>query len=91
VKNEASAILLIACPDRQGIVCAVTDFLMRHNGNIIDLEQHTDGEEQVFFMRVEWELNGFALPRPISSQASLSLLDPESLDFNLARLVQASQ
>jgi len=71
MKNEASAILLISCPDRQGIVCAVTDFLMRHNGNIIDLEQHTDGEEQAFFMRVEWELSpkafdgasGFALPR----------------------------
>lgn len=63
MKNEASAILLISCPDRQGIVCAVTDFLMRHNGNIIELEQHTDAEEAVFFMRVEWELNGFALPR----------------------------
>jgi formyltetrahydrofolate deformylase len=71
LKNEASAILLISCPDRQGIVCAVTDFLMRHNGNIIDLEQHTDSEEKVFFMRVEWELaakasgaaGGFALPR----------------------------
>ncbi|MBM4152278.1 MAG: formyltetrahydrofolate deformylase, partial [Kiritimatiellaceae bacterium] len=63
MKTNASAILLIACPDRQGIVCAVTDFLMRHNGNIIDLEQHTDGEEKVFFMRVEWELDGFGLPR----------------------------
>jgi len=72
VKNEASAILLISCPDRQGIVCAVTDFLMRHNGNIIDLEQHTDGEEQVFFMRVEWEMSGFALPRDqISEKFSL--------------------
>ena len=72
VKNEASAILLISCPDRQGIVCAVTDFLMRHNGNIIDLEQHTDSEEQVFFMRVEWELIGFALPRDqISEKFSL--------------------
>ena len=63
MKNEASAILLISCPDRQGLVCAVTDFLMRHNGNIIDLEQHVDTEERVFFMRVEWELAGFALPR----------------------------
>jgi formyltetrahydrofolate deformylase len=63
VKNEASAILLISCPDQQGIVCTVTDFLMRHNGNIIDLEQHTDTEESVFFMRVEWELDGFNLPR----------------------------
>lgn len=63
MKPEASAILLISCPDQQGIVCAVTDFLMRHNGNIIDLEQHTDTEEGAFFMRVEWELDGFALPR----------------------------
>jgi formyltetrahydrofolate deformylase len=63
VNKQASAILLISCPDRQGIVCAVTDFLMRHNGNIIDLEQHTDNEEKVFFMRVEWELDGFGLPR----------------------------
>jgi len=63
VKNDASAILLISCPDRQGLVCAVTDFLMRHNGNIMDLEQHVDTEERVFFMRVEWELSGFNLPR----------------------------
>ncbi|MDK2858329.1 MAG: formyltetrahydrofolate deformylase [Verrucomicrobiota bacterium] len=63
MKNEASAILLISCPDRQGIVCSVTDFLMRHNGNIINLEQHTDTEEQVFFMRVEWVLAGFSLSR----------------------------
>jgi formyltetrahydrofolate deformylase len=72
MKNEASAILLISCPDRQGLVCAVTDFLMRHNGNIIDLEQHVDTEERVFFMRVEWELTGFALPRDqISEKFSL--------------------
>ena len=61
--SPASAILLISCPDRQGIVCTVTEFLMRHNGNIIDLEQHTDSEENAFFMRIQWELNGFALPR----------------------------
>jgi formyltetrahydrofolate deformylase len=72
VKNESSAILLISCPDRQGLVCTVTDFLMRHNGNIIDLEQHVDTEERAFFMRVEWELNSFALPRDqISEKFSL--------------------
>ena len=63
MKTEPSAILLISCPDQQGIVCAVTDFLLRHKGNVIDLEQHTDTEEAVFFMRVEWELDGFDLPR----------------------------
>ncbi len=63
MKTETSAILLISCPDQQGIVCAVTDFLLRHKGNVIDLEQHTDTEEAAFFMRVEWELDGFTLRR----------------------------
>lgn len=83
MKNEASAILLIACPDRQGIVCAVTDFLMRHNGNIIDLEQHTDSEEQVFFMRVEWELNGFALPRDQISEKFSLIADRFKMKYEL--------
>lgn len=83
MKNEASAILLISCPDRQGIVCAVTDFLMRHNGNIIDLEQHTDGEEKVFFMRVEWELAGFALPRDQIREKFSLIADRFSMKYEL--------
>lgn len=61
-RNDGSAVLLISCRDRRGLVNAVTDFLLQHNGNIIDLEQHVDLEERVFFMRVEWELAGFDLP-----------------------------
>lgn len=83
MKNEASAILLISCPDRQGIVCAVTDFLMRHNGNIIELEQHTDAEEAVFFMRVEWELNGFALPRDQISEKFSLIADRFAMKYEL--------
>jgi formyltetrahydrofolate deformylase len=56
-----SAILLIHCPDRKGIVAAVTDFLYRHEGNILHLDQHVDAEKQVFFMRVEWDLARFTL------------------------------
>lgn len=50
------------CPDRKGIVAAVTKFLADHDGNIIDLDQHVDTEQGVFFMRVEWDLAGFAVP-----------------------------
>ena len=56
-----SAILLISCPDRVGIVASVTEFIFRHNGNIIDLEQHVGVQEKFFFMRVEWSLKGFSL------------------------------
>jgi formyltetrahydrofolate deformylase len=61
-EKRNSAILLIYCPDRQGILATVTEFLNKNNGNIIYLDQHVDREEKIFYMRVEWELDGFAIP-----------------------------
>ena len=58
-----SATLLISCPDRKGLVAAVTDFISRHNGNILQLDQHVDAQENVFFMRVEWDLANFEINR----------------------------
>lgn len=57
------AILLISCPDQKGITAAVTDFVFRRGGNIVDADQHTDTDANVFFMRIKWELSGFAVPR----------------------------
>ena len=56
---DDTAILLIHCPDRQGLVAAVTGAIHQRHGNVIDLDQHVDGERGVFFMRVEWDLAGF--------------------------------
>lgn len=56
-----SAILLIHCPDRKGIVAAVANFLYGHNGNILHADQHQDAALGLFFMRVEWDLAGFDL------------------------------
>ena len=61
-KNNRTAILLIHCPDKRGIVASVTDFLHKNNGNIIHLDQHVDKEKKVFFMRAEWELEDFNIP-----------------------------
>ena len=58
-----TAVLLIYCPDRQGILAAVTEFLNENKGNIICLDQHVDHEEGLFYMRVEWELEKFTIPR----------------------------
>jgi len=54
-----AASITIVCPDQPGIVASVTDFLFRHHGNINALEEHT--EDGYFFMRIEWELDGFDL------------------------------
>ncbi len=59
----ATAVLLISCADQRGLVASVSDFLYRNNGNIVHADQHTDHEEGVFLQRVEWEIDGFAIPR----------------------------
>jgi formyltetrahydrofolate deformylase len=58
-----SAILLMHCPDQIGLVAAVTDFIQKNSGNILHLDQHVDDRQSVFFMRIEWDLAGFAIPR----------------------------
>ena len=47
-------ILLIHCPDREGLVASVTSLIRRYHGNVVDLDQHVDSERHVFFMRVAW-------------------------------------
>jgi len=60
--GKHSATLLVACPDRKGLVAAIANFLMTYNANIMHADQHQDATEQLFLMRVEWELDGFTLP-----------------------------
>ena len=56
-----SAVLLIDCPDRKGLVARVSGLLYEYGANILHADQHRDKELGLFFMRVEWELNGFGL------------------------------
>ncbi len=60
--SNKTAILLLHCPDKQGILATVTTFINDNGGNIIYLAQHADRMEQVFFMRVEWDLKDFIIP-----------------------------
>jgi formyltetrahydrofolate deformylase len=62
-KNKTSAILLIHCQDKPGIVVAITDFIHNNGGNILYLDQHVDTEHGVFFMRIEWDLENFAIQK----------------------------
>ena len=57
-----SAILLVYCADRKGLIASVTEFIYRSNGNIIRLDQHVDSKKRIFFMRAEWDLNNTNLP-----------------------------
>lgn len=61
--KKNSAVLLIHCPDKPGIVVAITDFIHSNGGNILYLDQHVDTERGVFFMRLEWDLENFVIQR----------------------------
>jgi formyltetrahydrofolate deformylase len=56
-----SGILLLDCPDRRGIVSTIAQLLYRHGANILHADQHQDHDAGMFFMRVEWSLDGFDL------------------------------
>ena len=58
-----TAILLLHCPDKKGIITEITKFISDNNGNIVYLDQYTDNVDKHFFMRLEWELDGFQIPR----------------------------
>jgi len=63
MKTTTTAILLIDCPDRKGIVASIVNFLVqRYDVNILNADQHQDVELSLFFMRVEFstEVEGFS-------------------------------
>ena len=82
--SKNSAIILIACPDQKGIVNTVTNFIASNDGNIIDLEQHVDQHEKMFFMRVEWSLSGFKLNKEnIKNDFEKKVANPLAMQWSL--------
>ncbi|MEG4811937.1 formyltetrahydrofolate deformylase [Microcoleus sp. F8-D3] len=59
--TSPTATLLIACPDRKGLVALLANFIASHNGNIIHADHHTDFTAGLFLSRLEWQLDGFDL------------------------------
>jgi formyltetrahydrofolate deformylase len=63
MSTASRATLLVSCRDRTGLVAALSDFVFRNGGNIVDADQHAESESGLFFMRLVWDLGGFQLDR----------------------------
>lgn len=61
-KKQNTAVLLMHCPDKPGIIAVITEFINANGGNIIYLDQYVDRVNGVFYMRVEWDLDKFGIP-----------------------------
>lgn len=63
METKNTAVLLLSCPDQKGIVASVSNFIFKNNGNILHADEHLDTEQNLFLMRVEWNLKNFKLSR----------------------------
>ncbi len=79
----AHAILLISCPDRRGITATVTQFVFENDGNIVHADQHIDDQSNTFFMRMEWNLEGFQLGRQEILNAFSKIAGTFEMDWKL--------
>jgi formyltetrahydrofolate deformylase len=60
--KNLTATLLLSCPDRRGIVSQIAQFIFERSGNIVDLDEHVDEDDHIFFLRVTWDMKTFSVP-----------------------------
>jgi formyltetrahydrofolate deformylase len=79
----ATATLLVSCRDRTGLVAALSEFVFKNGGNILDADQHAEVETGLFFMRLRWDLGGFKLSRTEIDAAMRALAARFDLEWEL--------
>src|SRR5205085_4935040 len=89
-ERQHIARLLVSCPDRHGIVSAVSGFLAESDANILSADQHsTDPEGGTFFMRMEFRLEGLEERRTELEQAfAASIAAPFEMDWRISYVKQ---
>lgn len=78
-----TAILLLSCPDAPGIDAKISTFIWQNNGNIIHFDQHVDEEFGRYFVRVEWTLEGFGIPKSRLKEAFQPLAEDLKSDWEI--------
>jgi len=81
--NSPTATLLVACPDQRGLVAKIANFIYANGGNIIHADQHTDFAAGLFLTRIEWQLDGFNLPRDLIAPAFSAITQPLQANWQL--------
>ncbi len=81
--SEPTATLLISCLDSPGLVAKIANFIYANGGNIIHAEQHTDFATSLFLISIEWQLEGFNLPREAIATAFKAISKPLNATWQL--------
>ncbi|MEA5496381.1 formyltetrahydrofolate deformylase [Limnoraphis robusta Tam1] len=81
--SSPTATILLSCPDQRGLVAKIANFIYSNGGNIIHADQHTDFASGVFLTRIEWQLEGFNLPREVINPAFGAIAKPLNANWQL--------
>ena len=81
---KSSAVLLLSCPDRKGVVASVSGFIYQHGGNILHADEHGDPESNTFLMRVQFDPAEMDLPVNDFSQHFSELAEKFEMHWRLA-------
>lgn len=81
--GSPTATLLISCPDQKGLVAKLSNFIYANGGNIVHADQHTDFAAGLFLSRIEWQLEGFHLPRDLIGPAFQAIAEPLQAQWQL--------
>lgn len=83
--QSRSAVLLISCPDRKGLVAVISNFIFQHNGNILHADEHRDAETNLFLMRVEFDPSGLDVSLDQLATEFLPIATQYEMQWRLAK------
>lgn len=72
MSSDPHGILTVSCPDRPGLIAAVTSMLALHGTNVIEAEQHSERSSERFFMRVEFQPRGASFDAVSAGMSALA-------------------
>ncbi|HEY3186043.1 MAG TPA: formyltetrahydrofolate deformylase [Solirubrobacteraceae bacterium] len=80
--------LLVSCPDRPGIIAAISRFLFEREANIVSSDQHsTDPEGGLFFLRMEFTVDHLTVSRDaLTREFAAEVADPLAMSWRLRYL-----
>ena len=81
--TSPTARLLLSCPDQKGLVAKIANFIYSNGGNIVHADHHTDFSAGLFLSRLEWQLDGFNLPRELIGPAFQAIAQPLNANWQL--------
>ncbi len=82
-----TAVLLSSSPiafARKGVMAAITQFLVAHNGSVLHADDHIDSGRELFLSRMEWDLDGFDIPVSAFEEYSRPVADAYRIKYHLA-------